>query len=177
MAILKVLTYPEKSLLKPSVKVDHIDDEIKQLIQDMGETMFEAPGVGLAAPQVGVNKRVIVYDINAGEKNEEKNEDLKNEFRALINPEIIDASGSIVSKEEGCLSVLDYKADVKRYEKVTVKAVNIDGKKLEFNVEGIPAIIMQHEIDHLDGILFIDRISALKRAMYKKKVKKKLKEQ
>ena len=177
MAILKVLTYPEKSLLKPSVNVDNINDDIKQLIQDMGETMFEAPGVGLAAPQVGVNKRIIVYDVNTAVKNDDENKDLKNEFRALINPEIIDASGSIVSKEEGCLSVLDYKADVKRYEKVTVKAVNIDGKKLEFNVEGIPAIIMQHEIDHLDGILFIDRISALKRAMYKKKVKKKLEKQ
>jgi len=177
MAILKVLTYPEKSLLKPSVNVDNINDDIKQLIQDMGETMFEAPGVGLAAPQVGVNKRIIIYDVNTAVKNDDENKDLKNEFRALINPEIIDASGSIVSKEEGCLSVLDYKSDVKRYEKVTVKAVNIDGKKLEFNVEGIPAIIMQHEIDHLDGILFIDRISALKRAMYKKKVKKKLEKQ
>ena len=177
MAILKVLTYPEKSLLKPSVNVDNINDDIKQLIQDMGETMFEAPGVGLAAPQVGVNKRIIIYDVNATVKDDEKNKDLKNEFKALINPEIIDASGSIVSKEEGCLSVLDYKADVKRYEKVTVKAVNIDGKKLEFSVEGISAVIMQHEIDHLDGILFIDRISALKRAMYKKKVKKRLKDQ
>jgi len=177
MAILKVLTYPEKSLLKPSVNVDNINDDIKQLIQDMGETMFEAPGVGLAAPQVGVNKRIIVYDVNTAVKNDDENKDLKNEFRALINPEIIDASGSIVSNEEGCLSVLDYKADVKRYEKVTVKALNIDGEKLEFNVEGIPAIIMQHEIDHLDGILFIDRISALKRAMYKKKVKKKFEKQ
>ena len=177
MAILKVLTYPEKSLLKPSVNVDNINDDIKQLIQDMGETMFEAPGVGLAAPQVGVNKRIIVYDVNTAVKNDDENKDLKNEFRALINPEIIDASGSIVSKEEGCLSVLDYKADVKRYEKVTVKALNIDGEKLEFNVEGIPAIIMQHEIDHLDGILFIDKISALKREMYKRKVKKALKKQ
>jgi len=177
MAVLKILTYPEKSLLEPSVKVNNIDDEIKQLTQDMGATMFAAPGVGLAAPQVGVNKRIIVYDVNAADKNEEKNKDLKNEFRALINPEIIDASGSTVSKEEGCLSVLDYNADVKRYEKVTVKAVNIEGEKLEFNLEGIPAIIMQHEIDHLDGILFIDRISVLKRAMYKKKVKKKLEQQ
>ena len=177
MAVLKILTYPAKSLLKPSVKVDNIDDEIKQLIQDMGETMFAAPGVGLAAPQVGVNKRIFVYDVNAADKNDEKNKDLKKEFKALINPEIIDASGSSVSKEEGCLSVSDYNADVKRYEKISVRGVNIEGKKLEFNLEGIPAIIMQHEIDHLDGILFIDRISALKRAMYKKKVKKNLEKQ
>ena len=179
MAVLKILTYPEKSLLQLSVKVDTIDDELKQLTQDMGETMFAAPGVGLAAPQVGVNKRVIVYDLNAvdKDKDDENTREIKKEFRALINPEIIDASGSIISKEEGCLSVLEYNADVKRYEKVTVRALNIEGKKLEFNMEGIPAIIMQHEIDHLDGILFIDRISALKRAMYKKKINKQLKEQ
>jgi peptide deformylase len=176
MAVLKILTYPEKSLLQTSVKVDNIDDGLKQLVNDMGETMFVAPGVGLAAPQVGINKRVIVYDINAGNKNqnEDEAEEIKEEFRALINPEIINASGSIVSKEEGCLSVLEYNADVKRYEKVTVRALNIEGKQIEFNMEGIPAVIMQHEIDHLDGILFIDRISALKRAMYKKKVKKNL---
>ncbi|MDC3237134.1 peptide deformylase [bacterium] len=179
MAVLKILTYPEKSLLQPSVKVDTIDDALKQLTQDMGETMFAAPGVGLAAPQVGVNKRVIVYDLNAvdKDKDDEKEREIKKEFRALINPEIIDASGSVVSKEEGCLSVEKYNADVKRYEKVSVRALNIEGKKLEFNMEGIPAIIMQHEIDHLDGILFIDRISALKRAMYKKKINKQLKNQ
>ncbi len=175
MALLKVITYPEKSLMKPSVKIEFIDDKLRELIKDMGETMFAAPGVGLAAPQVGVNKRVIVYDINAGNEEDDNSQNIKQEFRALINPEILDASGSIVSKEEGCLSVLDYNADVQRYEKVSIRALNIDGKKLEFNMEGIPAIIMQHEIDHLDGILFIDRISALKRAMYKKKVKKQLK--
>ncbi len=175
MALLKIITYPEKSLLQPSVKIEFIDDKLRELIKDMGETMFAAPGVGLAAPQAGVNKRVIIYDINAGNEKDDNSQDIQQEFRALINPEILDASGSIVSKEEGCLSVLDYNADVKRYEKVSIRALNIDGKKLEFNMEGIPAIIMQHEIDHLDGILFIDRISALKRSMYKKKVNKQLK--
>ena len=176
MAILKILAFPEKSLLQPSVKVDKIDDEINQLINDMGETMFDAPGVGLAAPQIGVNKRIIVYDSNAANQdNDDDEEDIepKQEFSALINPEIIAASGSIVSEKEGCLSVMDYSADVKRYEKVTVKALNLEGKKLEFDAEGILAIIMQHEIDHLDGVLFIDRISALKRTMYKKKSCKK----
>ncbi len=181
MALLKVITYPEKSLLQPSVKIEFIDDNLRELIKNMGETMFAAPGVGLAAPQVGVNKRVIVYDINAIDidavnEEDDNSQDIQQEFRALINPEILDASGSTVSKEEGCLSVLDYNADVKRYEKVSIRALNIDGKKLEFNMEGIPAIIMQHEIDHLDGILFIDRISALKRAMYKKKINKQLKD-
>ena len=179
MAILKILTYPEKSLLQPSVIVDTadetaFDDDIKKLIDDMGETMFDAPGVGLAAPQTGANKRIIVYDSNAANPD---NDDSIQEFTALINPEIIAASGSIVSEKEACLSVLDYSADVKRYEKVTVRALNIDGKKLEFDADGILAIIMQHEIDHLDGILFIDRISVLKRTIYKKKLAKKLKDQ
>ncbi len=179
MAILKILTYPEKSLLQPSVIVDTADetafgDDIKKLIADMGETMFAAPGVGLAAPQTGANKRIIVYDSNAANPD---NDDSIQEFTALINPEIIAASGSIVSEKEACLSVSDYSADVKRYEKVTVRAFNIEGKKLEFDAEGVLAIIMQHEIDHLDGILFIDRISVLKRTIYKKKLAKKLKDQ
>jgi len=169
MAIRKILTYPEKSLLLPSVKVDSIDEDIKNLIKDMGETMFDAPGVGLAASQVGINKRVIVYDSNA--ENPDRDDSIQ-EFTALINPEIIASSGSIVSEKEACLSVVDYSADVKRYEKVTVKAVDIKGKKLEFDAMGILAIIMQHEIDHLDGILFIERISLLKRTMYKKKMAK-----
>ncbi|MCK5684444.1 peptide deformylase [bacterium] len=175
--MLNILTYPAKSLLQKSVKIDNIDEDIKILTEDMGETMFVAPGVGLAAPQVGVNKRVIVYDINAQITDEDDKSKIKSEFRALINPEIIKASGSIVSYEEGCLSVVDYNADVKRYEQITIKALNINGQKLEFDLEGIPAIILQHEIDHLDGILFIERISALKRAMYKKRVKKKIKKQ
>ncbi|MBW2654675.1 MAG: peptide deformylase [Deltaproteobacteria bacterium] len=174
MAILKILTYPEKSLLQPSDKIDTIDDDIKKLSEDMGETMFNAPGVGLAAPQIGVNKRILLYDSNAANPN---NDGSTKEFTALINPKIIAASGSIISEKEACLSVLDYSADVKRYEKVTVKALNIEGKKLEFDAEGILAIIMQHEIDHLNGILFIDRISVLKRAMYKKKLAKKQNDQ
>lgn len=169
MAIRKILTYPEKSLLQPSVKVDTIDEDIKNLIADMGETMFAAPGVGLAAPQVGVNKRVIVYDSNAA--NPDKDDSVQ-EFTALINPEIIAGSGSIISEKEACLSVVDYNSDVKRYEKVTVQALDIEGNPLDFEAEGILAIIMQHEIDHLDGILFIDRISVLKRTMYKKKIAK-----
>ncbi|WP_457551839.1 peptide deformylase [Desulfobacula sp.] len=174
MAILKILTYPEKSLSQPSVKVNAITEDIKKLTCDMADTMFNAPGVGLAAPQVGVNKRIIIYNTNAANPDED---DSIQEFTALINPEIISGSGSIVSEKEACLSVVDYSADVKRYESVTVKALNIDGKKLKFDAKGILAIIMQHEIDHLDGILFIDRISVLKRTMYKKKIAKKIKDQ
>lgn len=171
MAILDILTYPEKSLLEPSTEVDNINDEIRKLIDDMGETMFDAPGVGLAAPQVGVNKRIIVYDVNAGNPDDDGSEAV---FDALINPVIIESSGSIVSENEGCLSVKDYTSDVKRYETVKVKALDIDGNEIEFEANGIRAVIMQHEIDHLDGILFIDRISLLKRTMYKKKLKKTL---
>ncbi len=172
MAIRNILTYPEKSLLQPSNKVDLIDDEIRTLINDMGETMFDAPGVGLAAPQVGINKRVIVYDIHARDPDDDGT---THEFKALINPEIIEAFGSIISEKEACLSVVDYSADVKRYETVVVRALDIDGNPLEFKAEGIFSVIMQHEIDHLDGILFINRISVLKRSLYKKKLAKDLK--
>ncbi len=172
MAIRKIVTYPEKSLLQPSVRVESIDDEIRSLAADMGETMFDAPGVGLAAPQVGVNKRVIVYDVHAGDPDDDGS---KPEFRALINPEIIEARGSIVSEKEACLSVLDFNADVKRYETVRVKALDISGNPVDFRAEGIMSVIMQHEIDHLDGILFINRISVLKRSLYKKKLAKMLK--
>ncbi len=173
MALLNILHYPEKSLLQPSTAVDRVDDEIKSLARDMGETMFDAPGVGLAAPQIGVNKRVIVYNRHAADPEDDGS---AKEFTALINPEITDASGSIVSEQEACLSVPDYAADVKRYERVRVRALDIEGKEIEIHAEGILAVIMQHEIDHLDGILYIDRISVLKRTMYKKKVAKRLKE-
>lgn len=180
MAVLKIVKYPEKSLSEPSVPVETIDDEILQLIDDMGETMFHDSGVGLAAPQVGINKRVIVYDSHASdpvpEEEPEEGEEPPAEFTALINPEIIAKSHeTFISENEGCLSVVDYRADVKRHARVTVRALNIDGKKLEFDADGLLAVIMQHEIDHLDGVLFIDRISSLKRAMYRKKRLKQLK--
>jgi peptide deformylase len=172
MAILNILKYPEKSLSQPSVKVDIIDDKIKKLTKDMGETMFHDAGVGLAAPQIGVNKRILVYDSHAMDPEYDQE---TREVTALINPEIIATYGSFISEDEGCLSVVEYRSNVKRFERVTVKAQNIDGKQLEFDAEGILSVIMQHEIDHLDGILFIDRISPLKRAMYKKKRIKELK--
>lgn len=173
MATLDIVTFPEPSLKKPSVPVDSIDDELKTFIEDMGETMFHDAGVGLAAPQVGVNRRVIVYDPHAGE--EQKDPEDKT-FIALINPEILSKSKeTFISEKEGCLSVVDYRADVRRHASVTVRAMNIDGETIEFEAEGLMSVIMQHEIDHLDGILFIDRISALKRAMYTKKRLKQLK--
>ena len=173
MAVLPITKYPEKELLKPSAPVETVDEAIQALIEDMGETMFDAPGVGLAAPQVGRNIRLIVYDPDSGTKDRE--EDSGKRFTPLVNPEIIHAEGSLVSEDEACLSVPDYSADVKRYSRVTVKAQNREGKQIIFDAEGIQAVIMQHEIDHLDGILFIDRISSLKRNMYKKKMAKQAK--
>jgi peptide deformylase len=174
MALLEIVTYPEKSLSMPSEKVDIIDEEIRQLIQDMGETMFHESGIGLAAPQVGVNKRILIYDARAEGPDDGGPE---REIKALINPEIVQASGSQLSENEGCLIVVDFRADVKRYEQVTVRAQDMDGNPIEFEAQGLMAVIMQHEIDHLDGILFIDRISTLKRAMYRKKRLKQLKEE
>ena len=186
MTILKILQYPEKSLLMPSEPVEiidnKIDDETIVLIKDMGETMFNAPGVGLAAPQVGINKRIIVYDVMAGDPVQENIENIENieapkqEFKAVINPEIFKKAGSIVSENEACLSVPELKSNVKRFEQVSVKGIDIEGQAIEFEAEGINAIIMQHEIDHLDGILFFERIYLLKKKMYKKKIMKQLKE-
>ena len=172
MAILNIVEYPDPFLARKAIPVKEIDKKVLKLIEDMEETMFDAPGVGLAAPQVGSNLRVIVYNPDAGMESDEESSTEKKHVTALINPEIIAASGKIVSENEACLSVPDYSADVKRYEKVTVRALNIEGKQLEFSTEGIQAVIMQHEIDHLDGILYIDRISLLKRKMYRKKLNK-----
>ncbi len=173
MSILKILQYPENSLLQPSEPVGTIDNTIKTLINDMGETMFAAPGVGLAAPQIGINKRIIVYDTQAGTSSDSEEETQTKEFKAVINPEITKKTGSIVSENEACLSVPDLTSNVKRYEKVSIKGLDITGEPMEFDAEGITAVIMQHEIDHLDGILFFERLSLLKRKMYIKRIKKK----
>jgi peptide deformylase len=172
MAILNILKYPEKSLSQPSVKVNIIDEKVKNLVKDMGETMFHDSGVGLAAPQIGINQRIMVFDSRVMDS--ELEESIK-EVTALINPEIIASEGSFISEDEGCLSVVEFRANVKRYEKITVRALDIEGKQMEFDAQGILAVIMQHEIDHLDGILFIDRISSLKRTMYRKRRLKELK--
>ena len=173
MATLDIVTFPEPSLKKASAPVETIDDALETFIEDMGETMFHDAGVGLAAPQVGVNRRVIVYDPHAGEKQTDPENKI---FTALINPEIRSKSReTFISENEGCLSVVDYRADVRRHTSVTVRAMTISGEIIEFEANGLMSVIMQHEIDHLDGILFIDRISALKRAMYKKKRLKQLK--
>lgn len=163
MAILEILEYPSPELKKVSQPVDEIDKEIKNLISDMFETMYNAPGIGLAAPQVGILKRVIIVDIEykQGEGNP----------IALINPEIIKSSGE-TTFEEGCLSVPDFTADVERYEEITVAGLNENGEEVELQCDGLLAIALQHEIDHLNGILFVDRIGNVKKDIFRRKFRK-----
>lgn len=163
MAVLEIKKYPDKILKKKTSLVDSIDNELQNLIDNMIETMYAAPGVGLAAPQVGVSKRLAVLDISS--------KDDKFPLIVLINPVISNKEGTI-EFEEGCLSVPDYTAKVERAEQVLVNAVDRHGKPFEIEAEGLLAIALQHEIDHLDGVLFIDRISPLKREFFKKRYQK-----
>lgn len=167
MAILDIITYPDPFLKTKTRPVKDVDDTIRKLIDDMAETMYAAPGIGLAATQVGVSHRILVYDISPPE--------IEDGLQVLINPEIVEQGGAQLSEGEGCLSVPDFRADVNRYEWVRVTALDREGRPFTIEDSGLHAIVLQHEIDHLDGVLFIDRISALKREMYKRRVKKQLK--
>ena len=168
MALLPILTAPDSRLKKKSLPVDTVDAGVRQLMDDMLETMYDAPGIGLAAPQVGVLKRVVVLDIDR--------EDTKTGPLLMANPEIVAASDEDVSYEEGCLSVPDHYSDVVRPAKVTVRYLDRDGKQQDLACDGLLATCVQHEIDHLDGVLFIDHISALKRNMILRKLLKARKE-
>jgi peptide deformylase len=165
MALREIITYPHRVLLKKANPISEIDKKIWTLIDDMAETMYDGSGVGLAANQVGELRRVILVDTSP--------KDEPNELITLINPEIIMAEGS-VAIEEGCLSCLDFRADIPRAEKIIVRALDKDGKPFELRAEGIQAIALQHEIDHLNGILIINHVSSLKRELYKRKLKKML---
>jgi len=163
MAVLEILKYPHSLLKKRSKEIDQIDGDVKKLIHDMMETMYDANGIGLAACQVGVPKRMIVVDVRPI--------DPKQSLFAMINPEVISEEGEI-DHEEGCLSVPNCLEKVKRKEKIHVRGLSLEGKELEVFAEGILAFALQHEIDHLNGVLILDRISRLKREMYRKKLKK-----
>ena len=165
MAILEILKYPNPLLKKVSRPVEAITTDTIRLIQDMVETMYAAPGVGLAAPQVGVSRRVIIVDID--HDNPGKN------LIKLINPEIYRREGETVW-EEGCLSVIDFTAEVQRAARVEVVGLNEIEREIKIEGEGLLAVALQHEIDHLDGKLFIDRISRLKRDLYTRRLKKTL---
>lgn len=167
MAILEILTYPNQFLMQPTRPVENIDGELQRIVDNMSDTMYAAPGVGLAAIQVGLDKSLLVYDIAP--------QDETRSLQVLINPRIVSSDGEILSEDEGCLSVPDFRADVKRATAIEVEGFDRDGKPLKFQVEGFPAIVLQHEIDHLNGTLFIDHVSALKREMYKRRIFKQLK--
>ena len=166
MAVLDIKKYPARVLKHKSAPIEEIDDELQQLIEDMIETMYAAPGVGLAAPQVGISKRLAVIDISVREETVP--------LLVLINPVILKREGEI-EFEEGCLSVPDYTAKVKRSESLVLSALDRSGQQVEIETGGLLSIAIQHEIDHLDGILFIDRLSPIKREFFKKKFKKKQK--
>lgn len=158
-----ILTYPNPELKRKSTPVTIVSDSIRELVHDMAETMYDAPGIGLAAPQIGVHQRVIVIDISG--KNEPP------ELIVAINPVIIHAEGEAY-EEEGCLSVPSYAANVKRHARVIVKALDLDGVEQTWKADDLLAIAFQHEIDHLDGILFVDHLSTLKRELFQRKFRK-----
>lgn len=166
--IQRIFRFPDPRLKQPAVPVASIDGRLAEVIRDMAETMYAAPGVGLAAPQVGLAERVIVLDCDSEEEREQKK---GRGLLRLINPEIVSAEGSIVW-EEGCLSVVDYTAEVNRAARVLVRAFTPEEKEVRIEAEGLLAVALQHEIDHLDGKLFIDRISRLKRDLYRRRLKK-----
>jgi peptide deformylase len=167
VSLLDIVQYPDDFLSKPTTPVENIDGKLQQFIDDMAETMYLANGIGLAAIQVGNSKSFIVYDI----QRQEGGRDLQ----VLVNPRIIEAEGQIVSENEGCLSVPDYRSDVKRAERVFVEGYDREGNPKRIEADGLLSILLQHEIDHLEGRLFIDRISLLKRELFKKRIQKKLK--
>jgi len=160
MAVRKIVKYPEKVLREKATQVTDCDSELQKLIDDMIETMYAAPGVGLAANQVGVSKQVAVIDVSV--------RDEKSPLIVLVNPEIIHFEGEIEA-EEGCLSVPDYTTVLKRALKVCVKGLDRHGNPVEREAEGLLARALQHEIDHLNGILFIDRMGRIKKEFFKKR--------
>jgi peptide deformylase len=164
MALLPIITAPDSRLKTVASRVDAVDDDIRRLMDDMLETMYAAPGVGLAAPQVGISKRVIVVDVaRTGDAPEPMQ---------MANPEIIEASSERSTVEEGCLSLPEHFAEVKRPERVRIRYLDRENEIRERDMDGFLATCIQHEMDHLDGILFVDHISGLKRGMILRKLTK-----
>ena len=163
MAVLDIQKYPEPVLQEKARPVEEINKDIQRLIDDMADTMYDAPGIGLAANQVGALHRIIVFDVTP--KEEGRN------LCVIINPEIVGSEGELIH-QEACLSVTDYSCDVRRKACVTVAGLDREGKPVQIEAKDLLAVVLQHEIDHLDGILFIDRISRLKRSLYKRQLQK-----
>jgi len=161
MAILDILHYPDPRLRTLAKAVDSVDDQLRMLVENMFETMYQAPGIGLAATQVDVHKRLLVADVSPD----------RSEPHVLINPVIVEKDGVTVT-EEGCLSVPGYYEEVKRAEHIRVRYLDRDGRECEGEFEGLLAVCVQHEIDHLDGKLFVDYLSEAKRSRIRKKLEK-----
>ena len=161
MALLDILEFPDPRLRTKAKPVAVVDDAVRKLVDDMFETMYEAPGIGLAATQVNVHKRIIVVDVSEN----------RDEPHAFINPEL-SVSGEKIEAEEGCLSVPGFYEPVTRYEQAQVRALNRDGEPFEMVLEGLLAVCVQHECDHLEGKLFVDYLSGLKRTRIRKKLEK-----
>jgi len=164
MAIRPIIALPDKRLRLVSEPVARVDDDVRKLVADMFETMYEAPGVGLAAIQVGVPKRVVTIDATRGEEEKQP--------IALINPEIAWSSEEKIAHEEGCLSIPEYLDEVERPERVKVRFLDLEGRAHELEADGLLARVVQHEIDHINGVLFIDHLSKLKRDRVIKKYAK-----
>ncbi|MDY6824234.1 MAG: peptide deformylase [Thermodesulfobacteriota bacterium] len=167
MTVLDIVTYPAEILAKDAAPVETVDDNIRQLIANMADTMYEKLGVGLASVQVGSDSRIVIYDISDDRD--------KRNCQVVINPEIVEAHGTYLSEKEGCLSVPEFRTDVKRHGDIRVEGLDADGNPVFIEARELEAAVLQHEIDHLNGTLILDHASALKRQMYKKKVKKHLK--
>ena len=167
MAILNILEFPDPRLRTIAKAVERVDDDLRQLIDDMFETMYDAPGIGLAATQVNVHKRLVVMDLS-----EDKNEPM-----VFINPEFESLTDEVDQYQEGCLSVPGFYENVDRPQKVKIKALDRDGQPFELFAEGLLAVCIQHECDHLNGKLFVDYLSTLKRDRIKKKLEKQHRQQ
>lgn len=166
MALLEIVIYPDPILKQVAKPVEEVDSRIRKLLQDMAETMYNAPGIGLAAPQVGHSIRAIVVDLGEDDEGQKRSDLIK-----LVNPEIVSASGTI-DYEEGCLSIPDVRETVRRSAHITVTGLDHEGREVEIQAEGLLAICLQHEIDHLNGVLFIDRLSPIRRELVKKKLQR-----
>ncbi|QIB34452.1 peptide deformylase [Ancylobacter pratisalsi] len=175
MSVRPLVIIPDSRLRLVSDPIVRVDAKVRSLVEDMFETMYDAPGIGLAAVQIGVPERVITVDVGQRESDEEDGEARKNPI-ALINPEIIGESEDLSVYSEGCLSIPEYYADVERPARVRVRYMDLDGETREIDAEGLLATCVQHEIDHLNGVLFIDHISKLKRDRVMKKFTKIAKE-
>jgi peptide deformylase len=176
MAILRIYETPDPMLRQISTPVENVDDDLRALIKDMFETMYDAPGIGLAAVQVGVPKRLLVMDLQEPENPDDAESKPVREPRVFINPEILEASDTEIPYLEGCLSVPDQYADVMRPDRIKARWLDEDGNSHEEELDGLLAVCLQHEMDHLEGVLFIDHLSKLKRDMVLKKLAKARKE-